>query len=57
MLTKYQIGDLVNAKIGKATLVGVIVYKDTKHERYLVRVNGTQQLYYTETELTPYLKH
>lgn len=44
MLTQYKIGDLVWAKLGTAPLVGVVVYKDVKHERYLIRFWGTTGL-------------
>jgi len=54
MLTKFKLGDLVLAKLGTVPLVGVVVYKDVKHTRYLVRFSGNQQDYYVETELTPY---
>lgn len=54
MLTQYKIGDLVFAKLGTTPLVGVVVYKDNKHSRYLIRFSGVQQDYYSEDELTPY---
>ena len=46
MLTQYKIGDLVFAKLGTTPLVGVVVYKDNKHSRYLIRFSGVQQDYY-----------
>ncbi|KRL98209.1 hypothetical protein ACUIJQ_12375 [Levilactobacillus hammesii] len=55
MLTQYKIGDLVWAKLGTAPLVGVVVYKDVKHERYLIRFSGVQQDYYSADALTPYV--
>lgn len=54
MLTQYKIGDLVLAKLGTTPLVGVVVYKDVKRSRYLIRFSGVQQDYYAEDELTPY---
>ncbi|VDG19492.1 hypothetical protein [Lactiplantibacillus mudanjiangensis] len=54
MLTKYKIGDLVFAKLGTLPLVGTVVYLDKKGAQYLVRFSATQQLYYAETDLTPY---
>ncbi|MFC6261863.1 hypothetical protein [Levilactobacillus fujinensis] len=54
MLT-YKIGDLVLAKLGTTPLVGVVVYKDVKRSRYLIRFSGVQQDYYAEDELTSYV--
>ncbi|WP_173425496.1 hypothetical protein [Lactiplantibacillus herbarum] len=54
MLDQYKIGELVYATYGTLPLVGTIVQIDSKHQKYLVRFSGVQQLYYTEDELKPY---
>ena len=52
----YKIGTLVYAKLGALPVVGTIVSRNEKTGKYLVRFSGTQQDYYSETELTPYSK-
>ena len=54
MTGKYKIGDMVTVYFGKIPMTGAVVFIDEKEERYLVRFNATQQMYYKEEELLPY---
>ena len=53
-MEKYQIGDLVYAKLGTLPVVGTVVNINSKIGKYLVRFSAVQQDWYTEEELTPY---
>jgi hypothetical protein len=53
-MEKYQIGDIVYAKLGAFPVVGTIVAVDKKAEKYLVRFSAVQQNWYAEEELIPY---
>ena len=53
-MEKYKIGDLVTVHFGKIPMIGPVVYLDEKNEKYLVRFNQYQQMYYSESELQPY---
>ncbi|WP_164508016.1 hypothetical protein [Lapidilactobacillus wuchangensis] len=53
----FKIGDLV--QLPQKTwqnIIAVIVFYDAKHDRYLVRIGGSQQVYFTAAELAPYPK-
>lgn len=53
-MEKYQIGDLVYAKLGTLPVVGTVVNVNFDMQKYLVRFSVVQQDWYTEEELTPY---
>lgn len=53
-MEKYQIGDLVYAKLGTLPVVGTVVDANSKTGKYLVRFSTVQQNWYAEEELTPY---
>lgn len=53
-MRKYQIGDLVYAKLGTLPVVGTVVDVNSRTGKYLVRFSAVQQNWYAEKELTPY---
>ena len=53
-MEKYQIGDLVYAKLGTLPVVGTVVDVNAKIGKYLVRFSAVQQNWYAEEELLPY---
>ena len=53
-MRKYQIGDLVYAKLGTLPVVGTVVYVNSRTGKYLDRFSAVQQNWYAEKELTPY---
>ncbi|MFQ6324177.1 hypothetical protein [Lactococcus garvieae] len=54
-MNKFKIGDVVLLpKESYKGIVGTII--QINKEKYLVRFNGTQQLYFQEEELAPYKK-
>ncbi len=52
----YKPGDMVYAKLGTLPVVGTVVYKDDKTEKYLIRFSAVQQDWYFENDIVPY-KH
>lgn len=48
-MNEFKIGDTVT--VVKTKWVGTIVFFDKKREKYLVRISGTQQMYYGADEL------
>ena len=53
-MEKYEIGDLVYAKLGAFPLVGTVVSVNSRLGKYLVRFSSVQQDWYSEEELTQY---
>ena len=53
-MNKYKIGDMVTVYFGNIPMIGPVVSIDEKRQKYLVRFNPHQQMYYSEAELTPY---
>ncbi|MCH4057514.1 MAG: hypothetical protein LKE89_06260 [Lactobacillaceae bacterium] len=54
-MTKFKIGDVV--QLPQKTwqqITAVVIYYDTKADRYLVRVGASQQIYFRLNELTRY---
>lgn len=57
MMMKFNVGSRVELPAEKYPNVqGIVIFLDEKQEQYLVRFNGTQQLYFTEDELRPWDK-
>lgn len=48
-MSDFKVGDLVTIIATK--VVGTVIFVDKEHEKYLVRLNGTQQLYYPANSL------
>ncbi|MDO1605936.1 hypothetical protein Q2T76_07785 [Lactobacillus sp. YT155] len=46
---KFNIGDTV--RVIKMNWAGTVIYFDKKTEKYLVRVNGVEQFYYSDDEI------
>jgi len=53
-MQSFKVGDVVTILATK--IIGTVIYFNEKDNKYLVRFNGTQQLYYADTELVPYSK-
>ncbi|KIO95755.1 hypothetical protein [Levilactobacillus brevis] len=53
-MQSFKVGDVVTILATK--VIGTVIYFNEKDNKYLVRFNGTQQLYYADTELVPYSK-
>ncbi|HIU10161.1 MAG TPA: hypothetical protein IAB00_02800 [Candidatus Avidehalobacter gallistercoris] len=53
-MDKYKTGDMVYAKLGTLPVVGTIIYKDDKTEKYLIRFSTVQQDWYSENDIIPY---
>lgn len=51
-MNKFNIGDSVTVTIGPfKSIYGIIVMYDKKSQKYLVRFNGDQQLFFLESEI------
>lgn len=53
-MRKYKIGDMVTVYFGKIPMHAPVVFIDEERDKYLVRFNPHQQMYYAEEELQPY---
>ncbi|WP_171014922.1 hypothetical protein [Culicoidibacter larvae] len=53
-MSKYKIGDMVTVYFGEIPMIGTVVFLDEEQQKYLVRFNPQQQMYYSEDELQPY---
>ena len=53
-MSDFKVGDIVTIPATK--VIGTVVYINEKRQKYLVRINGVQQLYYMEKELELYKK-
>ncbi|MCW0953714.1 hypothetical protein OIT44_06580 [Weissella ceti] len=52
IMMKFKVGSQVELPEEKYPNVqGIVIFLDEKNDKYLVRFNGTQQLYFTENEL------
>lgn len=54
-MRRFEIGDGVRTNVGPlAGIYGVVVWFYEQEDQYLVRFNGTQQMYHAEDELEPW---
>lgn len=53
-MDKYKAGDVVYVKLGTLPVVGTVVCKDSKAEKYLIRFSAVQQDWYFENDIVPY---
>lgn len=55
-MDRFQMGDVVYARLGTFPVVGTVICRDETTGKYLIRFSAVQQDWYPEDEIDPYTR-